>query len=413
MIAAALTVTLLVISCHADVNTSARMILESSNVSGVAAVRLGYKNKVVSVQVGFADFEAKIPLQYDTRYAIASNTKLYVAVSLYQLHERGLINITSSIANYLDAADFAKFGHPNLTRYCPVIFGDLSNKCQTITFVQLLDMSSGIPNTDGLQFMPYPGAISAFVGYFITTPLLFEPGTQYYYSNPSFMLASYFIQKYSGMSFEAYLRKNIFNVIGLKNTYYDPYNGKYKLDPLRTREYYNFIDPTSGKLVSLGTCSSEFDLGSASGAGGIVSTQDDEATMYYTLFNFTEGAYGYPLVSKESLMSIVKPRTQIGVNSTVYFAQGLFVVSNGSSVPPVIQYEGGIMCSLTANVFDMTVSPPVMSQVWSSVRVAYVNEGTLDEAASAREGNFFAAFNSWPQQTPLPELAWQIRRLFP
>jgi hypothetical protein len=272
-------------------------------------------------------------------------------------------------------------------------------------------MSSGIAATGGMQFMPYPGSIATYVGYFIAKPLAFVPGTDFYYSNPSFALGAYFIQKFSGMSFEEYLKKNIFDIVGLKNTYYDPYNGKFVLDRQRTREYYNYIDPNTGELVGVGTCSSEFDTGSASGAGGLVSTQDDEAALYYTLFNFSDGAFGYPLLTKQSLLSLVLPRTKVPNNDNLYFAQGLFVISNGSSIPPIIQYEGEIMCSHTANIFDMTVAPPVMSQVWSAVRVAYVDQTTLNAAASARDGNFFEVFQSWPQRTSLTELAYQIRRL--
>lgn len=274
-------------------------------------------------------------------------------------------------------------------------------------------MSSGIPGDLMDFFLPYSGSIGATVGSFIASPLMFSPGSQFYYSNPNFVLASYFVEKFSGMSFDSYLSAHIFDVIGLKDTYYNPYNGKFGLDRQRVDEYYQYLDPLTKEVVTNGLCSSEYDLGAMAGAAGIVSTQGDEATLYFALFNFSDPSHmGFPLLKNpQSLLEIVKARTIVEGN--LYFAQGLFVNANElNSFPIAIQYEGEIVCSHTLNYFNISVTPPVLVQVWSAVPVFYVTKEHLNTLEVAKSGNFFDITLTLPRRATLMEIAQQILSMF-
>jgi CubicO group peptidase (beta-lactamase class C family) len=398
-------------AASSDLSLKMRELLIASNFTGPASVWEGNASvRVGEVQLGVMDYMAQLPVLHNTRYPVASNTKLHVTISLYQLQERGIVNLSHSIADYLTQEDFVAFGLPNMTQYCPITASS-NRTCQVVTFTQLLAMSACLPDTN-LQFMPYPGSIGLYVGWVIQLPLVCIPGTSYYYSNPSFMLGAYFVEKFSGLSFEAYLKQNIYDTLGMTNTYFDPYNGKFSLDPLRTREYYQYIDPVTMQTLSMGTCSSEFDLGSASGAGGIVSDQGDEAILYFSLFNFTNRGKSL-FKDPESLLSIVRPRTLINSEQNLYYAQGLFVNAESPSevIPEVIQYEGEIICSHTMNYFYAKREPQLMIQLWSAVQVAYVNSTQLFSAMHAREGNFFSVFGSWPHRTSLGSLALSISEM--
>lgn len=400
-------------SSSASSTASWDSIFTSQNLTGVANGWIGFNNNVYSNQFGYSNVPLKAPMPRDARFPIASNTKLFVAIGLYQLQERGKVNLTDSIADYLTAADFAAMGvAPALIppRYCPIVPGNNNtNQCETITFVQLLDMTSGIANNNG-QFMPYPGSLALVVGSAILQPLLFKPGTQYYYSNTGFMLASFFIEKLSGMTFNEYIQTYIAKPLGMTNTYFDVYNGKFGLDEKRVGEYYEFLHPQTKAHVASGVCSSEFDLGSAAGAGGIVSTQDDEMRLYYQLFNFTSPtACGRPLLSScRSLHEIVRPRTLISAG--FYYAQGLFISASGPRVEDItlIQYEGQIMCSHTSNIFDITVSPPIMTQTWSNVDVFYQTAEQLAAINTAAVGNFWQVTSAMPHRPSLSSMSQQL-----
>eukprot|EP00759_Apiculatamorpha_spiralis_P026388 PhF_6_TR29354/c0_g2_i1/m.43173 len=56
---------------------------------------------------GFMEYNT--PTVPDTRFSIASNSKLFTSVAIYQLQEAGLLNVSDNVAKYLTAADFAAF----------------------------------------------------------------------------------------------------------------------------------------------------------------------------------------------------------------------------------------------------------------------------------------------------------------
>ena len=64
----------------------------------------------------------------DAIFPVGSNTKLYVAVALYQLQEAGKVDLNASIADYLNARDFENFGMKGTRKYCPKVAG--SSECQ-------------------------------------------------------------------------------------------------------------------------------------------------------------------------------------------------------------------------------------------------------------------------------------------
>jgi CubicO group peptidase (beta-lactamase class C family) len=402
-------------------------LFTAANFTGVAAARKGRPDNVLyDAGYGSIDFRGKEAMPKDAHFPIASNTKVYVAIGLYQLQERGLVDLSRNIQDYLESSDFAAFGVPQMTKYCPVLPG--STVCQNITFVQLLNMQACLPDTE-FQFLPYPGSLGLVFGRYIYLPLACEPGTQYYYSNPAFMLGAYFVEKFSGMRWRDYNDRYIHTPLGQKHTYFDPYNGQLQSDSLRVDEWFEVLNTADTELLGKGRCYDEFDLGSASGAGGIISTTADEALLYFTLFNFSEGATGAPLFQNLSTVrELVRPRTNIGpfwLNSslTQFYAQGLFVVAERmcAEIPWYIVYEGAIMCSHTSNTFrvaqyDWTTGkeamPAMMSQVWSAVRVAYTTPAAYNLATNLPNTSMIATFNNWGQRPSLQGLSWQLMEMY-
>lgn len=380
--------------------------------NGIARVTNG-REVLYKKEYGFLNVPYQDPMPSDAVFPIASNTKLYVALALYQLQEAGKVDLNRSVAEYLDASDFERFGMPGRTTYCPKVKGG-KGECQVVRFVELLAMSSGIPNFGESQFLPYPGSIAGAVRFFLEKELLFVPGTEYNYSNSGFMFAAYFVEKLSNSSLREYLERHVFSVIGQKWTEYDPYD--YKLGTAgprkkRVSEYYQYRDPKSDEILATGACSSEFDVGSANGAGGVLSTAADQQLLYYSLFNFT--AMGKPLLQDpRSLIDLVRPRTRMGVGH-FYYAQGLLSrctpgPGGCAPIPDMMVYEGGMMCVYTANIFDRRVSPPVMTSVYSSMVVFYAEADELAELQNSRSGDFFRATSGFAQPTSTMDRAWEV-----
>lgn len=148
------------------------------------------------------------PWPENPTYPIASNSKVYSAIGLSLLVQRGLVkSLNDSIADYLTPADLVALGVQgnNVTRYCPIVQGDKSGTCQTVSFAQLLSMSAGIADDYQNQILPWPGTTAGVIARYDISSLQFVPGTQYYYSNPSFMLTAFFIEKLMNTTFQAFV----------------------------------------------------------------------------------------------------------------------------------------------------------------------------------------------------------------
>ena len=150
----------------------------------------------------------------DTVFDIASCSKTFTAVCILQLAEKGKLNINDTLDKYFPEYEAGR----------------------SITISNLLHMSSGIPdyinNPD--PFWNISGADAAnqkisdilqdritdedLLNAMYQAPLAFEPGTQYEYSNTNYRLLAFIIENVSGMKYCDYVKKNIFDKCGMKNT---------------------------------------------------------------------------------------------------------------------------------------------------------------------------------------------------
>ena len=259
---------------------------------------------------GYSNYEYNQTMIENVRFKIGSNTKLFVAVAIYQLQEKGLLNVTDPINLYLNQTDFIKFGFSNITHWCPIVYNASDYQCENVTFEQLLSMSSGIVEALNCEYGKnsifqkycfdtcseyayYQGSIAYYIGKFINSPLMYKPGTQYAYSNANFMLAGYLIEKLSNLKFEQYLSKYITSVMGLSNTYYDPWSNNFNIKQWQTNEYLLYYNGSQvstseydyGSTIGLGSCMPELNNGYTNTAGGMQSTIEDMHQWYHKLFN--------------------------------------------------------------------------------------------------------------------------------
>lgn len=153
-------------------------------------------------------------ISQDTVFDIASCSKTFTAVCILQLAEKGKLNINDTLDKYFPEYETGK----------------------NITISNLLHMSSGIPdylnNPDPFWNISGEDAanqkISDILQDRITdedllnamyqAPLAFDPGTQYEYSNTNYRLLAFIIENVTGMKYCDYVKKNIFDKCGMKNT---------------------------------------------------------------------------------------------------------------------------------------------------------------------------------------------------
>jgi len=140
----------------------------------------------------------------DTRFPIASITKMFTAVAVMQLVEQHRIDLNAFVATYL----------PN------------APKSHAVTVRQLLQHTSGLWNygdavvANGLVKKPVtPQGILAYVLPHRLTQL---PGARYAYSNTDFVVLGLIVEHVTGMTLAAYEQKAIFTPAGLLQTTVGP-----------------------------------------------------------------------------------------------------------------------------------------------------------------------------------------------
>ncbi len=193
----------------ADLDTRFTQQITDKNIVGASAAYAVDGKTIWLSATGYADMDAKQPFQHKTKVRMASIAKSMTAIAVMQLVEQGLINLDVPIQTYIP-------DYP------------IQAKTQ-ITTRHLLSHTSGLNGykspKEAETKINYPTLTDA-VELFKNRPLLFEPGTQYSYTTYGYTLLGLLIEKVSGLSYEAYMKKNIWEKAGMMNTGVEVYGNR-------------------------------------------------------------------------------------------------------------------------------------------------------------------------------------------
>jgi|TARA_Y100000588_G_C13904216_1_gene774235 CubicO group peptidase (beta-lactamase class C family) len=177
-------------------NSLIKNYLDSINASEFSgAVLIAQNDRIIEKRAyGLSSIEYDVKNKIDTKFNIASITKMFTAVAALQLYEQGKIALKTPIGEYLPE-------YPNET---------VRNN---VTVHQLLTHTSGLNNfyvsdLDKIRHLEYE-EISDFVPLFVNDTLLSKPGTKYDYSGTGFVVLGLIIEKVSGENYYDYIRKHI------------------------------------------------------------------------------------------------------------------------------------------------------------------------------------------------------------
>jgi CubicO group peptidase (beta-lactamase class C family) len=129
-------------------------------------------------------------------------TKQFTAIAILMLEEQGKLKVSDPISKYIPS-------YPN---------------GNNITIHHLLTHTSGIKDftkmktiADIAQKEMTP---EEMVNFFKNEPVDFAPGQKFDYNNSGYVVLGYIIELTSGETYEDFIRKNIFDKIGMTNSYY-------------------------------------------------------------------------------------------------------------------------------------------------------------------------------------------------
>lgn len=172
-------------------------ILKDHHCESSLAIGVTKGNEIVYAKAfGYADINSKDTANIYTVYNLASLSKPFVATAIMQLQDEGQLDLDDPIVKHLPYFKLKSEGYGS------------------ITIKQVLTHTSGLPkNLRRHEWENVTYADDALEGYVRSasdTTLEFEPGTDYNYSDVGFNTLGDLIAKVSGMSFEAYMKQNIF-----------------------------------------------------------------------------------------------------------------------------------------------------------------------------------------------------------
>ncbi|TAI48892.1 serine hydrolase domain-containing protein [Flagellimonas allohymeniacidonis] len=197
---------LLFISCNIlDQNKNQKAVeyleqeMEQQGIPGLQAIVIQKNEIVLSENLGFANVPFSIRTQENTIFSINSIAKVFAATAIMQLVEKGKFQISEPISMHIDG---------------------LPDDWSEITIEQLLSHTSGLPdiedpNTEGL--IGGKGPDSAWVKV-RKMPLQFKAGAKFNYNATNYLLIQKLIEKYGESSFEAFVKKNQFDIAQMHKT---------------------------------------------------------------------------------------------------------------------------------------------------------------------------------------------------
>jgi CubicO group peptidase (beta-lactamase class C family) len=176
--------------------------IDSSKAAGIDIAVYKNNEPLLHKAYGMADLEFDVKLPVDASFEIGSVTKQFTAAAICQLAEKGKLSLDDDITKFI------KF--------------DTHGK--KVTIRNLLSHTSGIK---GYTELPVFEKLSMFAYNRDTLlrivekePFDFNPGDALIYSNSGFFMLGLIIEKVSGSAYEDYVKKNLFEKAGMKNSYY-------------------------------------------------------------------------------------------------------------------------------------------------------------------------------------------------
>ncbi len=301
--------------------------------SGTVLIARG-EELLLEYACGEASKRFHVPNNMDTKFNLGSMNKMFTATAIAQLVEKGLLSYQDPISKYVDESWLPK---------------EITSK---ITIHHLLTHTSGLGSYFNETYSKGSRELYRTVEDF--KPLVkeekpaFEPGKRFRYSNTGMLLLGVVIESVTGQSYFDYIRKNIYEPAGMKNS--DSYEMDYPVENLAIgysldrKSEYGWQNNLFKHVIKGGP------------AGGGFSTVGD-------LHGFARALQTGKLVSVDSLKTLWKDHSgeNYGYGFGVVQGPNGKVVGHGGGFPGIngqldIYLDKGYIVAVLSN-YDQGASP--------------------------------------------------------
>lgn len=314
----------------AEIDALVNRTLKTFDVPGIAVCVIKDKKVVHARGYGVRSLNTRQPVDENTLFGIASNSKAFTAAALGMLKEEGKLSWDSKVTDFI----------PGFKMYDPYVTAEF-------TIRDLLTHRSGLGLGAG-DLMFWPDENNFTKADIIHNLRYLKPvssfRSKYDYDNLLYIVAGEIVARASGMSWEDFIQKRFFDPLGIRTA-----APSFSL----LKDKSNVIDPhfyVDGKLQVIRRDWSE----NANAAGGIYASVTDMSKWVLALLN--GGKYGEKqLFSPATLRELWSPQTLLppgspGPYNTQFSAYGLGWVLNDIKGHKQVSHTGGLAGIVTQTV---------------------------------------------------------------
>ncbi|MFN0157327.1 MAG: serine hydrolase domain-containing protein [Bacteroidota bacterium] len=241
---------------------------------------------------GFADAKRSIKTTRNTRFNLGSGNKMFTAIAIAQLVEKGKLRYADPLSKF-----FPDFPDPEFSK--------------KVTVHHLLSHTSGVKEywTDEYEEnRKHIDDVKQMLPWVYKVGTAFEPGSEFSYSNSNFILAGLIVEKTSQVDYYTYVRKHIYEPLGMTAS------DSYKRDGSES----NLAAPL--RKGHKGWETADHGPRGTSAGGGYSTTHD--------MLKFSRGLVAEKILSSEVLKMLTTSKTS-GLRAEVEYGYGFELSSEG------------------------------------------------------------------------------------
>ncbi|MFD2203230.1 serine hydrolase domain-containing protein [Shivajiella indica] len=180
---------------------------QTKNIPGIVYGIVVDDQLVFSSATGMMNLEKQIPASSSSAFRIASMTKSFTAMGILKLRDEGKLNLNEPASKYI----------PELEK---LIY--LTSDAPEMTINHLLTMTAGFPEDNPWGDRQLDESDQMLMD-LMSNGVSFSnvPGFEFEYSNTGYALLGKIITRVSGMPYQQYLTQNIFQPLGMNQTYWE------------------------------------------------------------------------------------------------------------------------------------------------------------------------------------------------
>ncbi|WFD09394.1 serine hydrolase domain-containing protein [Tepidibacter hydrothermalis] len=288
-----------------EIKKIVRKTKEDRNFHGVVSVSQD-NQMIFGKGYGYANRNQKNHNTLNTRFGIASGCKIFTAVGICQLVQKGLISFDTLLKDCLDIRFLNFDSNITIQHLLTHTSGILDYFDESV----MADYETLWENTPMYKIK----SCNDFLPLFQNNKMKFSPGEKFDYNNAGYILLGLIIEQQTGMKFQDYIQKNIFNICNMDDS------GYFSLDKLPRECSYGYIEDKENNTWRTNMYSIPI-VGGPDG-GAFVTALD--------MTKFWEALFDNRILDKKITERVLTPQVDCGADW--YYGLGVWIVKKEDKI---------------------------------------------------------------------------------